>query len=62
MDKTIRRYDTIEAMHAASVRAWQRIPGRDELRAVTEITQELYALKGQAPYRSTRGPRAAKDL
>jgi hypothetical protein len=47
MDKRIRRYDSLEAMKAAEYRAWQRLPPRDRIRAVMDITVAAYALKGQ---------------
>ena len=48
MDKTLRRYSSLEAMKRAEYPAWQRLPARDRLRAVMELTLALYALKGHS--------------
>ncbi|MDE2135856.1 MAG: hypothetical protein KGJ68_00340 [Gammaproteobacteria bacterium] len=46
MDKTITRYRSLEAMKRAEYPAWQRLPAQERLRAVMDLTLELYALKG----------------
>jgi hypothetical protein len=48
MDKRITRYDSVEAMKAAEYRAWQRLPPRERIRAVMDITVATYAMKGHA--------------
>ena len=47
MDKRITRYASLEAMKKAEQPAWRRLPPRERLRAVMDLTVELYALKGQ---------------
>jgi hypothetical protein len=47
VDKRITRYGSLEAMKRAEYPGWQRVPPRERLRAVMDLTLELYALKGQ---------------
>jgi hypothetical protein len=49
MDKTVKRYSSLDAMKADGIRAWQRVPASERIRAVSELTTVLYALKGQPP-------------
>jgi hypothetical protein len=49
MDKTIKRYGSLDAMKADGIRAWQRLPACERIRAVSELTTVLYALKGHPP-------------
>ena len=49
MDKTIRRYTDFGEMKADEYRYWQDRPINERLAAVSELTQEQYALKGGAP-------------
>ncbi len=49
MDKTIRRYTDFEEMKADEYRYWQSRPIHERIAAVSELTQEQYALKGAAP-------------
>jgi hypothetical protein len=49
MDKTIRRFSSQIEMKAEEYRYWQSVSGAERMRAVSEITLEAYALKGQAP-------------
>lgn len=48
MDKTIRRYTSFEDMKADEYRYWQSRPIHERVKAVSELTQEHYALKGAA--------------
>jgi hypothetical protein len=48
MDKTIKRFHSIDAMKADDIRDWQRLPGSERIRAVSELTTALYVLKGQS--------------
>jgi hypothetical protein len=48
MDKRITRYSSLRAMKADEYRSWQRLPGSERIRAVMDLTLELYAMKGQA--------------
>ncbi|NNM61301.1 MAG: hypothetical protein HKM03_03960 [Steroidobacteraceae bacterium] len=48
MDKTITRFNSLNAMKADEYRAWQRLPGRERIRAVMDLNLDLYALKGRA--------------
>jgi hypothetical protein len=50
MDKTIRRYTDFEEMKADEYRYWQNRPVYERVAAVSELTQEHYALKGAGPY------------
>lgn len=49
MDKTVRKYSDFEEMKAEEYRYWQSRPVHERLAAVSELTQEHYALKGEAP-------------
>jgi hypothetical protein len=48
MDKRITRYKNLHTMKADEIRAWQRLPGSERIRAVMDLNLELYAMKGQA--------------
>jgi len=49
MDKTIRRYTSLDEMKADEYRYWQSRPVHERVEAVSELTQEQYAMKGLAP-------------
>ena len=49
MDKTIRRFSSLDEMKAEEYRYWQSVSVAERMRAVAEITLEAYALKGQSP-------------
>ena len=52
MDKTIRKYtdpNEFEELKAEEYRCWQSRPVHARVAAVSELTQEHYALKGEAP-------------
>ena len=49
MDKTIRRYTSLDEMKADEYRYWQSRPVHERVEAVSELTQEQYAMKGEAP-------------
>jgi hypothetical protein len=49
MDKTIRKYTNLDEMKADEYRYWQSRPAWERTDAVSELTQEHYALKGEAP-------------
>jgi hypothetical protein len=49
MDKTIRKYTDLDEMKADEYRYWQSRPIHERLAAVSELSQEHYALKGAAP-------------
>jgi len=46
MDKTIRKYSDFDEMKADEYRYWQSRPVHERVAAVSELTQEHYALKG----------------
>jgi hypothetical protein len=46
MDKTLRKYTSFEDMKADEYRYWQSRPVHERIRAVSELTQEQYAMKG----------------
>jgi hypothetical protein len=46
MDKTIRRFGSVDAMRTAAIRDWQRLPAGERMKAVTELSLELYRMKG----------------
>jgi hypothetical protein len=46
MDKTIRRYSSLDEMKADEYRYWQSRPVHERIDAVSELTQEQYAMKG----------------
>jgi hypothetical protein len=48
MDKSIRRYTDFEEMKADEYRYWQSCPVHERVAAVSELTQEHYALKDAA--------------
>jgi hypothetical protein len=47
MDKTIRKYTSFDEAKADEYRYWQSRPAHERMNAISEITQELYAMKGQ---------------
>lgn len=49
MDKTIRRYTSFDEMKADEYRYWQSRPVYERVEAVSQLTQEQYAMKGEAP-------------
>lgn len=49
MDKTIRKFTDFEEMKAAEYRYWQSRPVHERVHAVSELTQEHYAMKGAVP-------------
>jgi hypothetical protein len=58
MDKRITRYNSHVAMRADQYRAWQRLPASERIRAVMDLTLDLYALKGEV----RDAPRLQRDL
>jgi hypothetical protein len=42
MDKTITRFNTLEAMKSDEYRSWQRLPGRERIRAVMDLNLDLF--------------------
>jgi hypothetical protein len=48
MDKTIRKYASFDEMKADEYRYWQSRPIHERIAAVSELTRELYAMKGAA--------------
>jgi hypothetical protein len=49
MDWTIRKYTDFDEMKADEYRYWQSRPVHERVAAVSELTQEQYAMKGEAP-------------
>ena len=52
MDKTIRKYAGVaqlDEIKADEYRYWQSRPVQERIDAVSELTQAMYALKGEAP-------------
>jgi len=52
MDKTVRKYagvSQLDEVKADEYRYWQSRPVHERIDAVSELTQALYALKGEAP-------------
>jgi hypothetical protein len=49
VDKTIRRFSSLDMMKADEYAAWRGVSPRERLRAVMDISTDLYGLKGQAP-------------
>jgi hypothetical protein len=49
MDKTIHKYADFEEIKADEYRYWQSRPVHERLAAVSELTQEHYAMKGAVP-------------
>lgn len=47
MDKTIRKYTSFDEMKADEYRYWQSRPLYERVNAVSELTQEQYAMKGE---------------
>ena len=50
MDKTIRKYTSFDEMKADEYRYWQSRPVYERTDAVSELTREHYAMKGEATY------------
>jgi hypothetical protein len=48
MDKTVRRYTSFDEMKADEYRYWQSRPAHERIAAVWQLTQEQYAMKGEA--------------
>ncbi len=46
MDKSIRKYTSFDEMKADEYRYWQGRPVDERIHAVSELTQEQYAMKG----------------
>jgi hypothetical protein len=46
MDKSVRKYTSLVDMKADEYRYWQSRPAEERLQAVSQLTQELYAMKG----------------
>lgn len=49
MDKTLRKYTSFDEAKADEYRYWQSRPAHERMAAVSEITRELYAMKGAVP-------------
>ena len=49
MDKTIRRYTDFGELKADEYRYWQGRPVHERVATISELTQEQYAMKGEAP-------------
>ena len=49
MEWTIRKYTDFDEMKADEYRFWQSRPVHERVAAVSELTQEQYAMKGEAP-------------
>ena len=52
MDKAIRKYNSVadlDEIKADEYRYWQSRPLHERMAAVSEITQEQYAMKGAVP-------------
>jgi hypothetical protein len=47
----IRKYSSFDEMKADEYRYWQSRPAHERLAAASELTQEQYAMKGEAPDR-----------
>ena len=45
----MRRYTNFDDMKADEYRYWQSRPVHERVEAVSELTQEQYAMKGEAP-------------
>jgi hypothetical protein len=61
MDKTIREYSGVAALDEINFeeyRYWQSRPAHERIAAVSELTQEQYAMKGEA----SDPPRLEKTL
>ena len=46
MDKTITHFGSIQATRTAAIRDWQRLPASERMKAVTDLSLELYQMKG----------------
>jgi hypothetical protein len=49
VDKTLRKYTSFDEAKADEYRYWQSRTAHERMAAVSEITQELYAMKGAVP-------------
>jgi len=52
MDETIGKHDNVsdlDEIKAQEYRYWQSRPAHERMAAVSEITQDLYAMKGEVP-------------
>jgi hypothetical protein len=49
MDKTIRKYTSLDEMKADEYRYWQSRPVHERVAAVSELTEECYRMKGMGP-------------
>ena len=49
MDRNIRKYTDFDEMKADEYRYWQSRPVHERVAAVSELTQEQSAMKGEAP-------------
>ena len=49
MDKTIRKFESFDEMKEEEYRYWQSRPVHERLAAVSELTRELYQMKGGSP-------------
>ena len=58
MDKSIRKYTNFDDMKADEYRYWQSRPVHERVAAVSELTQEHYAMRGAV----TDAPSDFKEL
>ena len=49
MNKTIKRFASLQQLKAHECLAWREVSPAERLRAVTEISAALYAVKGSMP-------------
>jgi hypothetical protein len=49
MDRTVRKYASLDEMKADEYRYWQSRPVHERMAAVVELNQATYALKGATP-------------
>jgi hypothetical protein len=49
MDKTIRKFSSLEEMKTDEYAYWQSRPVHERMAAVSQLTQALYEMKGIAP-------------
>ena len=49
MDKTTRKYTSLDETKADEYRYWQSRPVHERLAAVTELTKEGYMMRGMGP-------------
>lgn len=49
MDKTIRKYDSLQKMKVDEYRYWQSRPPHERMAAVSELTLSVYDMRGAAP-------------